>query len=61
MGVRWRLRFADGDVFDVDLTAIIRTHRALVALSAPTLFARARIDARGGYAVRVPDDLDLDQ
>lgn len=54
-----RLRFADGGVFDVDLAAVIRTHRALAALSDPAVFARAHVDARGGYVVWVPDDLEI--
>ncbi len=54
-----RLRFADGEVFDVDLAAVVRTHRALVALSDPAVFASAHVDARGGYVVWAPDDLEI--
>lgn len=54
-----RLRFADGEVFEVDLAAVIRTHPALAALSDPAVFAGASVDARGGYVVWVPDDLEI--
>lgn len=54
-----RLTFADGVSFDVDLASVIRDHAALQALSDPALFSRASIDARGGYAVWVDDDLEM--
>ena len=54
-----RLRFADGETFIVDLAAVIRTHPALAALSDTTVFANAHVDARGGYVVWVPDDLEI--
>ena len=39
------LRFADGEVFAVALSSVIRTHRALAALSDPALFANAHLFA----------------
>jgi len=54
-----QLRFADGEVFNVDLASVIGAHRALAALSDPAVFANAHIDARGGYVVWVPDDLQI--
>jgi len=56
---RLRLSFADGETFDVDLAAVIRTQPALMALSDPAVFAGAHVDARGGYVVWVPDDLEI--
>lgn len=56
---RLRLTFADGESFNVDLAPVIRAHAALTALSDPALFARARIDAQGGYVVWVDDDLEM--
>ena len=54
-----RLAFADGVSFDVDLAPVIRAHAALSALSDPALFARASVDARGGYVVWIEDDLEM--
>jgi hypothetical protein len=54
-----RMTFADGVSFDVDLAPVIRDHAALSALSDPALFARARVDARGGYVVWCEDDLEM--
>ena len=54
-----RLCFGDGANFDLDLAPIIAKHRALAALAEPELFARARLDARGGYVVWMEDDLEL--
>lgn len=54
-----RLTFADGAALSVDLAATIRTHRALAALADPALFVTARLDARGGYAVWIQDDLEI--
>jgi hypothetical protein len=54
-----RLRFADGEIFNVDLAAVIHAHPALAGLSNPAVFADARVDARGGYVVWVPDGLEI--
>ena len=56
---RLRLSFADGAILDVDLASIIQQYQALAALSDPALFARAHLDARGGYVVWIEDDLEL--
>ncbi len=53
------LTFADGATLAVDLTAAIQSHPSLAALLDPAMFARARIDARGGYVVWVDDELEL--
>lgn len=58
-GYRLTLSFADGLVSDIDLTEWIATTRALAALRDTTLFASARLDARGGYAIWIEDDLEL--
>lgn len=54
-----QMTFADGASFNVDLVSVIRDSAALAALSDPALFARARVDARGGYVVWVDDDLEM--
>lgn len=54
-----QLTFADGVSFNVDLAPVIRDHAVLSALSDPALFARAHVDARGGYVVWVDDDLEM--
>ena len=56
---RLRLTFADGAILDVDLASTIRRYPSLAALADPRLFARARLDARGGYVVWIDDDLEL--
>ena len=53
------LVFADGAAFDVDMAPVIATHGALRALNDQGLFARARLDARGGYAIWLDDELEL--
>jgi len=53
------LTFADGAGLAVDLSDVIRCHAALAALADPALFARAHLDARGGYVVWVEDDLEM--
>ncbi len=53
------LTFADGVTLPVDLAGATHAYPALAALRDPTLFATARIDARGGYVVWVDDDLEL--
>lgn len=53
------LTFADGLTLAVDLSGAIQSHPSLAALLNPTLFAQARIDARGGYVVWVDDELEL--
>lgn len=53
------LRFADGAEYPVDLAPVIQTHDALARLKDAALFAKARIDARGGYVVWIEDDLEM--
>jgi len=57
--MRLDLTFADGVALPVDLAAVVRKHRSLAALSDPGLFARARVDARGGYVVWIEDELEM--
>lgn len=54
-----RLYFADGVTYRVDLAEVIRGHRALAALADPELFAKARLDPRGGYVIWMDDDLEM--
>ena len=53
------LTFADGATMALDLAPIISKHPALSALCDPVLFAKARVDALGGYVVWVDDDLEM--
>ncbi len=53
------LTFADGVTLPVDLASTVRGYPALAALADPALFAKARIDARGGYVVWIDNDLEL--
>jgi len=53
------IAFADGKKFTVNLADTIRAYPSLSALSDPTVFARARIDERGGYVIWIEDDLEL--
>ena len=53
------LTFADGATLAVDLADTIKAHPSLAALGDAALFARARIDERGGYVVWVDDDLEM--
>jgi len=57
--VKLRLCFGDGANFDLDLAPTIGKHRALAALAEPELFARARLDARGGCVIWIEDDLEM--
>jgi hypothetical protein len=53
------LTFADGVTLPVDLASTVKAYPALAALGEPTLFATARIDARGGYVVWIDDELEM--
>ena len=53
------LTFADGAKLAVDLEPTIKGHAALAALGDEALFARARIDARGGYVIWLDDELEM--
>jgi hypothetical protein len=53
------LTFADGATLPLDLATTIQKHRALTALADTALFAKARLDARGGYVVWVEDELEM--
>lgn len=53
------ITFADGVAMPVDLSDAIRTYPALAALGDFTLFATARVDARGGYVIWIEDDLEM--
>lgn len=53
------LSFADGVAFVVDLSDWAARIPSLRGLADPDLFARARLDARGGYVVWIEDDLEL--
>lgn len=55
---RLELAFADGYLATVDLTAWSR-RKPLRALADAAVFAAAHVDARGGYVIFVPDDLEL--
>lgn len=52
------LRFADGFEATVSLKEWSRG-KALRALATPAVFRRAKPDARGGYVIFVPDELEL--
>lgn len=54
-----RLTFADGATLALDLAPVIATHPALQSLADPTVFAQARLDARGGYVIWIDDELEL--
>lgn len=54
-----RLVFADGMTFPLDLATTIQTHTALAALADPSVFGKARLDARGGYVIWVEDELEM--
>lgn len=54
-----RLAFADGKTFDADLAPVIRQYPALTVLDDPALFARARLDPRGGYVIWIEDEIEL--
>lgn len=53
------LTFADGATLAVDLRDTIQAHPTLAALNDPILFARAHIDALGGYVVWIEDELEM--
>lgn len=52
------LRFADGFAAELDFAPLLK-HKALSLLADAKLFARARLDARGGYVVWIADDLEM--
>lgn len=53
------LTFADGVTLPVDLASTVKAYPTLAELGDPVLFAKARIDARGGYVVWIDDELEL--
>jgi len=53
------LTFADGASLVVDLAGVINSHPALAALNDEAVFARAHIDALGGYVVWIEDELEM--
>ncbi len=53
------LTFADGASLVVDLAGVINSHPALAALNDEAVFARAHIDALGGYVVWLEDELEM--
>lgn len=57
-GQRLALTFADGYAATVDLSDWSR-RKPLRALADAAVFTAARVDARGGYVVFVPDDAEL--
>ena len=54
-----KLVFADGADYQLDLSETLRAYPALAALTDPTVFAQARLDARGGYVIWVEDELEM--
>ena len=54
-----KLVFADGADYRLDLSETLRAYPALAALTDPEVFARARLDARGGYVIWIEDDLEM--
>lgn len=53
------LTFADGATLALDLGSTIQSHPALAGLADVDVFARARLDALGGYVVWIEDELEL--
>ncbi len=53
------LTFADDANLVVDLAGVINSHPALAALNDEAVFARAHIDALGGYVVWIEDELEM--
>jgi hypothetical protein len=54
-----KLTFADGATFRLDLATTIQAHAALAALNDAEVFAKARLDSRGGYVIWIDDDLEM--
>ncbi|MFW9596086.1 MAG: hypothetical protein ACMV1D_11405 [Macromonas sp.] len=53
------LTFADGVTLPLDLSSTIQKYPALGALADSRLFAKAHLDARGGYVVWLEDELEM--
>lgn len=54
-----KLVFADGADYLLDLSETLRAYPALATLTDPEVFARARLDARGGYVIWIEDELEM--